>query len=578
MASFYTPIPNSPFYSPTTYTINSGSGPLVVGSGLAVDQFGNLLAASGAGGTVTAITFGTGFFDPPTTITSTGTVNLLPATASSLGGVKAGANVTIAPDGTLSVAPPGAGTISAVVAGAGLSGGGVSGAVTLSLQPATNVALGGVITGPGLNNSSGAISVAQASTTAIGGVRLATAPEVITGTDALKVVTPQTLAAKVASTTAAGLVQLSDAVGLTDSTTAATPTAVTTVYTAAQAAQATASAALPKTGGTMTGVITFSPSQTFPGVAFPVATTNSLGVVSVGPGLSVNSSGVLSTSNVGTVTAVQAGPGLGNPATGGTISTSGTLRLLAPTADGLQLGGVKAGANINIAFDGTISVPGSNFIASNNPSAFNGYIWPAPLASPALPFPGINGQVLTVLNSVAGTIGWTSAGTLQSVTAGTGVTVASTPTTATVSLAPVPSITPGNYGGTALIPVLAVNAYGQITSTGLANPFTSFQTPTVTAPFILVLNFTTNSTNWQWVLQGNTTIENPLNAVPGQRGALKISQNPSSTYGLTWGTSWKFANFAPYAGSTTLAAVDLIEFTVVAANYIVVTNIVQNIG
>jgi hypothetical protein len=147
-----------------------------------------------------------------------------------------------------------------------------------------------------------------------------------------------------------------------------------------------------------------------------------------------------------------------------------------------------------------------------------------------------------------------------------------------VSLAPVPSITPGNYGGTALIPVLAVNAYGQITSTGLANPFTSFQTPTVTAPFILVLNFTTNSTNWQWVLQGNTTIENPLNAVPGQRGALKISQNPSSTYGLTWGTSWKFANFAPYAGSTTLAAVDLIEFTVVAANYIVVTNIVQNIG
>ena len=576
MASFYTPIPNSPFYSPTTYTINSGSGPLVVGAGLAVDQYGTILASSSAGGTVTAITFGTGFFDPPTTITATGTVNLLPATASSLGGVKAGANVTIAPDGTLSVAPPGAGTISAVIAGAGLSGGGVAGAVTLSLQPATNVALGGVITGPGLNNSSGAISVAQASTTAIGGVRLATASEVITGTDALKVVTPQTLAAKVASTTAAGLVQLSNAVGLTDSTTAATPTAVTTVFTAAQAAQATASAALPKTGGTMTGVITFSPSQTFPGVSFPVATTNSLGVVSVGPGLSVNSSGVLSTSNVGTVTAVRAGPGLGNPATGGTISTTGTLQLLPPS--GTSLGGVKAGANINIASDGTISVPGSNFIASNNPSAFNGYIWPAPLASPSLPFPGVNGQVLTVLNSVAGTIGWTSAGTLQSVAAGTGITVVSTPTTATVSLTTVPSITPGNVGGTALIPTLEINAYGQITSTGLANPFTPFQTPTITAPFVLVLNFTTNSTNWQWVLQGNTTIENPLNAVPGQTGHLLISQNPLSTYGLTWGSSWKFQNFTPYAGNTTLAAVDLIEFTVVAANYIVVTNIVENIG
>ena len=576
MASFNNPIPNSPFYSPTTYTINSGSGPLVVGAGLAVDQYGNILASSSAGGTVTAITFGTGFFDPPTTITTTGTVNLLPATASSLGGVKAGANVTIAPDGTLSVAPPGAGTISAVIAGAGLSGGGVAGAVTLSLQPATNLALGGVITGPGLDNSSGAISVAQASTTAIGGVRLATASEVITGTDALKAVTPQTLAAKVASTTAAGLVQLSNAVGLTDSTTAATPTAVTTVFTAAQAAQATASAALPKTGGTMTGVITFSPSQTFPGVSFPVATTNSLGVVSVGPGLSVNSSGVLSTSNVGTVTAVRAGPGLGNPATGGTISTTGTLQLLPPS--GTSLGGVKAGANINIASDGTISVPGSNFIASNNPSAFNGYIWPAPLASPSLPFPGVNGQVLTVLNSVAGTIGWTSAGTLQSVAAGTGITVVSTPTTATVSLTPVPSIAPGNVGGTALIPTLAINAYGQITSTGLANPFTPFQTPTITAPFVLVLNFTTNSTNWQWVLQGNTTIENPLNAVPGQTGHLLISQNALVTYGLTWGTSWKFANFTPYAGNTTLAAVDMVQFTVVASNYIVVTNIVENIG
>ena len=78
MASLYNPIPNSPFFSPTTYSVASASGPLVVGSGLAVDQFGNLLAASTAGGTVTAITFGTGFFDPPQTITVTGTVNLLP--------------------------------------------------------------------------------------------------------------------------------------------------------------------------------------------------------------------------------------------------------------------------------------------------------------------------------------------------------------------------------------------------------------------------------------------------------------------------------------------------------------------
>ena len=116
----------------------------------------------------------------------------------------------------------------------------------------------------------------------------------------------------------------------------------------ALAAQATANAALPKAGGTMTGVITFAPAQTFPGVAFPVATTNSLGVISVGPGLNVNPSGVLSTANNGTVTSITAGPGLGAPASGNVISTAGTLRLLPPTTDGVQLGGVKAGANISI--------------------------------------------------------------------------------------------------------------------------------------------------------------------------------------------------------------------------------------
>jgi hypothetical protein len=400
---------------------------------------------------------------------------------------------------------------------------------------------------------------------------------VIAGSDAVKVVTPATLATKTATTLQPGIVQLSDNVSVVSSVLAATSTAVKTAYDAAGAAQTTANAALPKAGGTMTGVIVFSPSQTFPGVSFPVATTNSLGVISVGPGLSVNSSGVLSTANVGTVTAVTAGPGLGAPASGNIISTSGTLRLLAPTTDGLQLGGVKAGANVAIAFDGTISVPGSNFIQSNNPYAFNSYIFPAPLASPSLPFPGINGQVLTVLDNVLGTVGWTSTGTLQSVVAGAGLTVVSTPTTATVSLTTVSSITPGNIGGTALIPTLAVNAQGQITSMGEANPFAPFQNPTVTAPFVLVLDFEGNNTNWNWTLQGNTTIQNPLNAVSGQTGSLLITQNALSTYSITWGNSWKFPSFTPFGGAG-LAEVTLLKFTVVAANYIVVDTIVTNIG
>jgi hypothetical protein len=569
------PIPNGPFYSAPSNYINSPQGFLVVGSGLSVASDGTLLVTSATGGTVSQVTAGVGLSGG--NITSTGIINLVPATNVSLGGVKIGANLAVSPDGTISALPPGIGTITGVFGSSGITGGGTSGSVTLSLQAASTTQFGGVQVGAGINSTGGLISLVPASTTAVGGVQLATASEVIAGANPAKAVTPATLAAKAASTLAPGIVQLSDNASLTSSVLAATPTAVKTAYDAAVAAQATASAALPKAGGTMTGVITFAPAQTFPGVAFPVATTNSLGVVSVGSGLSVNSSGVLSTSNVGTVTAVTCGPGLGSPASGNTISTSGTIRLLAPSTDGLSLGGVKKGAGIDIAFDGTISVTPGSFLLTNNQYSYNGYIWPIPNATPALPCPGAVGQVLTIANNVTGQLAWTSSGTLSSVIAGSGLTVISTPTTATVSLATVPSITPGNIGGQALIPTLAVNAQGQITSMGEANPFTPFQTPTVTAPFILTMDFAGNNTNWAWTTNGNTTIQNPLNAVSGQTGALLITQSPLLSYSLAWGNSWKFQGFSPFGGAG-LAEVTMLQFTVVASNYIVVTAVGPSIG
>ena len=575
-----TPIPNGPFYSNPSNFVNSAQGFLIVGTGLSVSPDGTLLAASSAGGTVTQVNTGNGLSGGP--ITTTGTVALVPATALQLGGVKVGSNLTVAPDGTLSALPPGTGTVNNITLSSGLTGGGSGPSVTINLSAASTTQFGGVIVGSGINVVGGLISVAQATDTLKGGVELATAAEVISGTDNLRAVTPAGLAAKVASTTAPGIVQLSDNASLTSSTLAATPTAVKTAYTAAQAAQVTATAALPKAGGTMSGIIVFAPGQTFPGVALPKATTLSLGVVQVGPGLSVNSSGVLSTANVGTVTAVTAGPGLGAPASGNIISTSGTLRLLAPSTDGLQLGGVKAGANVAIAFDGTISVPGSNFIASNNQYAYNSYIWPIPNAPgpgpiPLPPCPGQVGQVLAIANQTNGQLVWKSAGTLSSVIAGPGITVSSTPSSAAVSLTPIPSITPGNVGGTALIPTLAINAYGQVVSSGLANPFAPFQIPSVTAPFVLLMDFAGNNTSWAWTTNGNTTIENPLNAVSGQTGSLLITQNALSTYSITWGNSWKFQNFSPFTGAG-LAEVTLLQFTVVASNYVVVTGITTNIG
>ena len=571
--SIITPIPNGPFYSNPSYYLSSPQGYLVVGSGLTVDPTGTVLVSSALGGTVTQVTAGVGLSGG--SITTTGTIDLVPATNASLGGVKIGANLLISADGTLSALPPGTGTVNSITVGTGLTAGAAGPNVTINLSPASTTQFGGVVIGSGINVVGGLISLASASSSAVGGVQLATSAEVIAGTDNTKVITPAGLASKVASTLQPGIVQLSDSVAGPDSTKAATQTAAFTANAAAVAAQNTANAALPQSGGVMTGIITFASGQTFPGVAFPVATTNSLGVISVGPGLSVNSSGVLSTANNGTVTAVTAGPGLGAPASGNTISTSGTLRLLPPT--GTDLGGVKAGTNIDIAFDGTISVPGTNFIASNNPYPFNGYVWPAALASPSLPFPGVNGQVLTVIDNVAGTIWWTSTGTLQSVVAGSGLTVTSTPTTATVSLTTIPSITAGQFGGTTLIPTISVNQYGQIDSIGEANCYPPFQTPATSAPFNLVLDFTTNSTNWEFTLQGNTTMVNPLNAQSGQTGAILITQNALITYSITWDSSWKFQGFSPFPGAG-LGEVTLLKFTVVAANYVVVDAVISNIG
>jgi hypothetical protein len=284
---------------------------------------------------------------------------------------------------------------------------------------------------------------------------------------------------------------------------------------------------------------------------------------------------VISATNQGTVTSIQAGPGLGAPATGGQILTSGTISLLPPTAT--QIGGVKAGSSINIAVDGTISVAPESFLLSNNPYAFNSYIWPAARVAPALPCPGDNGQVLTIVDSTTGALGWTSGGGLASVTAGVGISAVTANGNATVSLATVPSVTPGTYGGQGIIPVIAVNSYGQIVSSGTANTYGPFQNVAVASPSI-DLDFNGNTLNHTVSLSGNTVVNNPLNAQSGQRGTIAFVQNPSQAYTISWGSAWKFANGLAYTANTTLASIDLLEFIVLAGDNIVVTNVVSSIA
>ena len=507
-------------------------------------------------------------------IISSGTIALLPPTASNIGGVKAGNNITIAADGTISAPPPGVGTLTGVTPGSGLTGGGTSGNVTVGLTPATETTIGGVTVGDGLIIVGANLRVKPATLGQRGTVFLASATEVVNGVDTEKAITPATLSARVASLSGSGLVQLTDSTSSSSITTAATPRSVKFAFDAATAATTTATAALPKAGGIMTGPVVFSPGQTFPGVSLPLATSTSAGVVIPSTGLAISPSGYLTTTNNGTVSSITAGTGLGAPASGNSITTSGTIKLLPPSSDGNAIGGVKAGPNISIQIDGEIST--TNLLQVNNPYAYNSYIWPA-TTSPVPAAPGENGYVLTLKDKVTGEVGWTSTGSVNQVVAGPGLNAVTSNGTVTLSLQDV-GVTTATVGATGLIPTFNVNSKGQILSYGLANPYSQFQIATVSAPPELVLDFGDNNLFWEWTLQGNTAIQAPLNAQSGQTGSLLLIQNPSTPYNVTWHTYWKWANGVPFPGNPLAAGVDLIEFTVVSPTYVVVTNVVNNIG
>ena len=153
------PIPNSPFYSPLTQTIQGSTGPLIVGSGLTVDfATGTITSSGGGGGGVTAIVAGSGItITPPggtgsvtvalttpavTAVTASAplvssgglTPNISLSNSGVAGGVYTNANVTVNAEGLItSISNGTSGTVTSVATGTGLTGGPITGSGTIDL-------------------------------------------------------------------------------------------------------------------------------------------------------------------------------------------------------------------------------------------------------------------------------------------------------------------------------------------------------------------------------------------------------------------------------------------------------------
>jgi hypothetical protein len=95
-------IPNGPFHTDPSFTLQAGSGQLIVGQNLEVDPDGRLNATGGPDEKgVTLVNTGKGLDGGP--ITTQGTISLEVATKSTLGGVITGDNVQIDAAGVISV-------------------------------------------------------------------------------------------------------------------------------------------------------------------------------------------------------------------------------------------------------------------------------------------------------------------------------------------------------------------------------------------------------------------------------------------------------------------------------------------
>ena len=160
----------------------------------------------------------------------------------------------------------------------------------------------------------------------------------------------------------------------------------------AAAAQETADAALPLTGGTMTGTVTFAPGQTIPVSGIPDASTVDKGIVQIGTNIQV-SSGVISVDSATTSV-----PGIVQ-LNDTTSSTSIVEALTANQGYSLQQQINALVVATNITLGGTID-GSTGLVATTTPEG----VLAGLTAGSALPSPGPTNDEIFVIVSVTGTM------------------------------------------------------------------------------------------------------------------------------------------------------------------------------